>query len=94
MRDVISHNSVTPRQGLCKDTLLVDHRRRNPIYFEFNDPLNRLAREQLSDAISILTDFFLAVGIIDLEHRYPVLNRLEVLNRLFADTLRGALGRL
>ena len=81
---------VTPRD---QQPVLVDQRDGHAIDLQLDHPLDRLARQQLGDALAVLLQLLDAVGVVDREHRHAMLDLAEPFDRLVADPLRGAVGR-
>ena len=86
-------SAVAARQRTSQLAALVDQRDRHAVDLQFDDPFERLARQQFRDTLAVLAQLLDAVGVVDRQHRDAVLDLLQIRHRLIADPLRRAVGR-
>ena len=93
MGHVVAHAAVAPRDSLHEQAVFVDQRGGHAVNLQLDDPLDRLAAQQLRRPRAELLQLLDAVGVLDGEHRHAVLDLQQFAHRLVADPLRGAVGR-
>ena len=91
--DVVAGRAVAAGRAAGEDALLVAQVDRHAVDLGLDDPVQLLVGQQPLHAVDELAQFVLRVGVVQAEHRLPMLHRLELFQRLAADALRRGIGR-
>ena len=91
--DVVAGGAIAARGTAGEDAILIAEVDGDAVHLRIDDPLQILVGEQLLHAIHEVAHFLLRIGVIQAEHRQPMLHLLELLQRLAADALAWGIGR-
>ncbi len=93
VRDVVAAFAVAAGGAHGQLAVLVGQRDGHAVDLQFDDVGDRLLADHLADALVELAQFVGVVGVVDRQHRQPMLDGRELVDRLAADALGGAVGR-
>ena len=90
---VVAHAAVAAGDARDQQAVFIDQRHGHAVDLQLDDPLDRLAGQQLGGPRAEILQLLEAVGVLDREHRHAMLDLRQFADRLVADPLRGAVGR-
>ena len=90
---VVADSSVAAHGAADQQTVFVRHAHCHAVDLQFDDPLDRLARQEFGHPRAELAQLVGVVRVFDRQHRHPMLDLGQFADRLIADPLRGAVGR-
>ena len=93
VRHVVADPAVAAGRPLHEQTVLIAQSHGHAVDFQLDDPLDRLARQQLGRLLGVGSELFEIVGVIDRQHRHAMLDRIEFVDRGVADASRRTVGR-
>ena len=91
-RDIVAGNAIAAGGAAGEQAVLKPQADRNAVGLRLDDPLERLAGQELLNADNELAHLRLRVGVVEAHHRHRVPDRLEAVDRRAADALAGGVG--
>jgi len=88
-RDVVTPRTVAPGDRAHEATPLIGQRNRDPVDLGFDDELQPLSAEGLIETLPEGPEVGLVVGVVERQHRRPVVGLLEALGLVVADAEVG-----
>ena len=92
-RHVVAADPVAARHGPRQPALLVVERHRQPVDLELRGVGDLALADLAEDALLELAQLLFGVGVVEAQHRHPVLEARKLARRLLAHALGGAGGR-
>ena len=93
-RDVVAGNAVAAGGAAGEQAILKTKADRDAVGLGLDEPLERLAGQELLHAVNKVAHLLLRVGIVEAHHRHRMPNGLEAVDRRAADALTGGVGGL
>ena len=93
-RDVVAGNAVAAGGAEGEQAILKTKADRDAVGLGLDEPLERLAGQELLHAVNKVAHLLLRVGVVEAHHRHRMPNGLEAVDRRAADALTRGVGGL